>query len=284
MTKARDLANLGSVAAYNQTFRNRIINGAMAVDQRLAGASASSGLNVITYGVDRWSVAAGGAAVTMQRLGSVGANYLSVSGAASNTIVNIRQRIESQNIADLAGQLVTVSFVCSSTLVTSVNVTLGCASVQDNFTTVTTIATVIKTINSTGNQYSCQFTLPAGAANGVELIIGVGNLTSGSFSLTNVQLERGAVATPFEMRPIGTELSLCQRYYLSGYKIFCHQGTSGYSQPLPLTMRAAPTATRTGICQTGSESVPATSTDTNYMYIYNASLPTGGAFTLSAEL
>ena len=28
-----------------------------------------------------------------------------------------------------------------------------------------------------------------------------------------VQLEEGSVATPFELRPIGLELSLCQRYY-----------------------------------------------------------------------
>jgi len=38
--------------------------------------------------------------------------------------------------------------------------------------------------------------------------------TSGTF--TDVQLEPGNVATPFEMRSIGEELALCQRYYLSG--------------------------------------------------------------------
>jgi hypothetical protein len=35
--------------------------------------------------------------------------------------------------------------------------------------------------------------------------------SSGTFTL--VQLEPGPVATPFEQRPIGTELALCQRYY-----------------------------------------------------------------------
>lgn len=30
---------------------------------------------------------------------------------------------------------------------------------------------------------------------------------------TNVQLEEGSIATPFEHRPIGLELELCQRYY-----------------------------------------------------------------------
>lgn len=36
---------------------------------------------------------------------------------------------------------------------------------------------------------------------------------SGTFDIAQVQLEEGSVATPFENRPIGLELSLCQRYY-----------------------------------------------------------------------
>ena len=39
------------------------------------------------------------------------------------------------------------------------------------------------------------------------------NTASAEWSLTGVQLELGPVATPFEHRPIGTELALCQRYY-----------------------------------------------------------------------
>jgi hypothetical protein len=37
---------------------------------------------------------------------------------------------------------------------------------------------------------------------------------SGTFDIAQVQVEPGPVATPFERRPIGTELALCQRYYL----------------------------------------------------------------------
>ena len=35
----------------------------------------------------------------------------------------------------------------------------------------------------------------------------------GPGTVANVQLEMGSVATPFEYRPISTELALCQRYY-----------------------------------------------------------------------
>lgn len=41
------------------------------------------------------------------------------------------------------------------------------------------------------------------------------SLPTGAYGIESVQLEEGSVATPFEQRPIGLELSLCQRYYQS---------------------------------------------------------------------
>ena len=72
--------------------------------------------------------------------------------------------------------------------------------------------------------------------------------SSGTFSL--VQLEPGSVATPFERRPIGAELALCQRYaWFPGisYPDQSYASTGGsnlYTQVyFPVTMRVAPTIT-----------------------------------------
>ena len=49
---------------------------------------------------------------------------------------------------------------------------------------------------------------------------------SGTFDIAQIQLEEGSVATPFEQRPIGTELNLCQRYFEKSYALETAIGTS----------------------------------------------------------
>jgi hypothetical protein len=76
-----------------------------------------------------------------------------------------------------------------------------------------------------------------------------------TFQITGVQLEKGSVATPFEVRPIGTELALCQRYMYSltpGTNATSNFGTGANSATVrliyqhPVTMRASPSFTVSG--------------------------------------
>jgi hypothetical protein len=84
--------------------------------------------------------------------------------------------------------------------------------------------------------------------------------TANDFFLTGVQLEPGPVATPFERRPIGTELALCQRYFFSVAASpvtrsvnYSTGSVSVYSTyQLPVTMRATPTLTAAGDINDGA--------------------------------
>lgn len=66
---------------------------------------------------------------------------------------------------------------------------------------------------------------------------------------TGVQLEKGSVDTPFEQRPIGLELSLCQRYYeLGQLKCFINVAMTGMTigNNFKVTKRIAPSMVTTG--------------------------------------
>lgn len=68
-----------------------------------------------------------------------------------------------------------------------------------------------------------------------------------TFYITGVQLEAGTVATPFERRPYGTELALCQRYYefvgngASGTLNSGNTGPVSFTTFWKVTKRAGPT-------------------------------------------
>jgi hypothetical protein len=61
------------------------------------------------------------------------------------------------------------------------------------------------------------------SATGATNVIGTNGAT---WYITGVQLEVGSVATPFERRPFGTELALCQRYYQKSYDQSTVPGTA----------------------------------------------------------
>ena len=84
-----------------------------------------------------------------------------------------------------------------------------------------------------------------GGATGQTNIIGTLNAT---WYITGVQLEVGSVATPFERRDYGTELSRCQRYFQSILDFASFAGTTnGATQitqvgiSLPVPFRSSPT-------------------------------------------
>ncbi|MCF8719202.1 hypothetical protein [Nitrospina gracilis] len=57
-------------------------------------------------------------------------------------------------------------------------------------------------------------------------IISSGNNGTYNLDIARVQLEKGSIATPFERRPLGTELALCQRYYEKSYGFNVDPGSS----------------------------------------------------------
>jgi hypothetical protein len=77
---------------------------------------------------------------------------------------------------------------------------------------------------------------------------------------TNVQLEPGPVATPFERRPIGIELALCQRYFVRRpNNAFIYSSNATVNQAyslstmLPVTMRDTPQVPAATLTSAGSQ-------------------------------
>jgi hypothetical protein len=110
MTNAVSIAQLG---ANNSSFTNRIINGAMVIDQRNAGAEVNPAVTSLYY-LDRWLVGSSVASKFKigQNAGSVTPpagfiNYLGCTSLSAYTVgasenFNFQQRIEGLNVADLA--------------------------------------------------------------------------------------------------------------------------------------------------------------------------------------
>jgi hypothetical protein len=264
-------------------FKNRIINGQMQIAQRATSATITAGSTIATgYStVDRFYVYCTGANVTAAQVAGSGAtkNRLQITGAASVTAVGIGQRIEQLNSYDLAGSTATLSadLAISATLTTVTWTASYATTTADTFgtlasPTVTQIATGTFTVNSTVTNFSTNISIPAAATTGIQIVFTVGALTAGlTWTVGNVQLEKGSTATSFDYRPFGTELALCQRYcrtldaasgtdkaQFSGVAYLNNTIIASYTFP---TMRTAPTATITN--PTFLDVVTSTVTSTN---------------------
>jgi hypothetical protein len=255
MPITKSLSTAISDGVGNYSFRNRIINGDMRIDQRNAGASLTNSTGLI-YTLDRWINQTVGANCTIQRVtGSTGNQYgIRVTGTgAGNLTTLLQQRIEDVNIYDLASKTVTLSFVAYGSTSGSISTRFLYPTATNNYTSFTEpVAGTTINFTTTPTLYTVTRTLDSNADKGLSVIFDRGATVSGvSWTLENVQLEAGSAATPFERRPYGTELALCQRYYLklsgsstTSYELFGYWDGSnyafvGYNHPVAMRVPAA---------------------------------------------
>ena len=234
------------------SFKNRIINGAMVIDQRNAGAAVT--FNDAIFVVDKFgSACSQSAKATAQRSTTAPAGFtnsilITSSSAYSVTATdffNLYQNIEGFNATDFGwgtanAQTVTLSFWVRSSLTGTFGGSLSNAGLSRSYPFTYTINAAntfeYKTITIAGDTTGTWQT-----DNGIGLRVyfglGVGSTYSGTagawagtrfqsatgatsvvgtngatFYITGVQLEKGIVATSFDYRPYGTELALCYRY------------------------------------------------------------------------
>ena len=235
------------------SFRNKIINGDMRIDQRNAGAAVTPTAG--TYLVDRFAAGPSQASkLTFQQVADAPTGFkfstkitvASQFAPAAGDFFDYSQRIEGQNIIDLAfgtasAAAITVSFYAK----TSVAGTYS-ASLANNGGTRTYVFSVALTTSwakytvtipgettgtwATDNTVGLRLRFNLGTGTNYQTaspntwlagnyLAATGstqfvNQTAGAtLNITGVQLEAGTVATSFENRPIGTEFALCQRYY-----------------------------------------------------------------------
>ena len=213
-------------------FRNAIINGDFRVWQR--GTSVVFGASNGGYTADRWGTAANtttsqrgkyggipvaellGAAYLLQgvelyvdpfsgtpsspfTVGSVWTLSYYATKAPDGAVSNIAQFRDSANDGTPASNPVDIATISTPT---ATGETLGSGNELVRYSTTFTITGTPATTNR------CAVFHIAGNSNDVDFAC--------------AQLEPGPVATPFEARPIGTELALCQRYYETVGTSFVH--------------------------------------------------------------
>jgi hypothetical protein len=238
---SRENLGLGTTTA-----RNAIINGNFDHWQR--GTSFTG----FEYGADRWYNVISGSSATQSRqafaLGQTDVpnepEYFCrtavTSSAGAGNYAILQQRIE--DVRTFAGQTVALSFWAKADAARNIAVefaqtfgsggspssqvdaigvtTASLTTVWQKFTVTAEIPSIAgKTLGTNGNDHlGLFFWFDAGSDfNARTNSLGQ---QSGTFDIAQVQLEAGTVATPFERRPVGTELALCQRYFEKGFLDF----------------------------------------------------------------
>ena len=249
------MTNAVAIAQYGSTSpnKNRIINGAMVIDQRNAGAAVTTDS---AYPVDRFQAYEDtDGAYSAQRDTTVPAGFVNSlkwttttadSSLSATQYCGIYQAIEGYNVADLGfgtanASPITLSFWVRSSLTGTFGGSFRNSANNRSYPFTYTISSAntfeYKTVTVAGDTSGTWLT-DNGAGLKVFFGLGVGSTYSGTagawastnyltatgavsvigtlnatFYITGVQLEAGTTASPFEYRQYGTELALCQRYY-----------------------------------------------------------------------
>jgi len=258
---------LSATNAQYTMFKNRLINGNCAINQR---STALSTTNTSGYFVDRmWGFSGLSTAATFSQISSTGLDGFPNAARAQRNSGNTGtanyytgQIIESKNLQDLQGQTVTLSFwarcganFSSASSLAIVSISTGTAADQGlaSYLAGTWTGTVNQQTTVTLTTSWQKFTYTATLGSTIqELMVFIGsNTTSGTagandyIDVTGWQLEKGSTATAFDYRPYGTELQLCQRYAYVATSEFFGVATSATIVPsayvFPVPMRATPT-------------------------------------------
>jgi hypothetical protein len=254
---AQSTADLSNYANMTTTpisgFRNSIINGDFKINQR--GFTSTTTTNA--YGFDRWQLITNNGTCTYSSVAFTAGNAISgyepinharmvTSGQTLASAYSLLvQKIE--DVRTFAGQTITISFWAKAASGTpkvaieteqffgtggspSANVHSYAGQVTlstswDRYSVTVTVPSISgKTIGTTTGTSFIELNLWTSAGTDYSLRTNSLGIQSTTVDFWGVQVERGTVATPFEQRPIGTELSLCQRYY---YRIVA-ENTYGY--------------------------------------------------------
>jgi len=234
-------------------FKNRIINGNMAIDQRNAGASVTPTDGA--YTLDRWQAGlTQSSKFSVQQSTTAATGFtnsllctsLSAYSVGSGDIFAVAHKIEGLNVSDLgwgtaSAASVTLSFWVRSSLTGTFGGSLRNSAYTRSYPFTYTISAANtweqKTITIAGDTSGTWLTT-SGIGVNVTFSLGSGSTYSGTagswatanytsttgavsvvgtsgatFYITGAQLEKGSTATSFDYRPYGTELALCQRYY-----------------------------------------------------------------------
>lgn len=254
MSRARDFADLaGSADAGGLTGANALINGQFAVAQR--GTSLTSGSNDDTdYTLDRWKLFSDGNDVVdvTQETTTVPTNRqyaIALDVETANKKFGIAQIIEQKNCVNLIGETVTLSFQAKVSATTNLdNVKAAIIAWDGTADTVTadmisawgaegtdpTLATNFTYENTPANlnlttsyaTYSVTASVDTASAKNIIVFIwsDVTTTSAGEFLyLSDVKLEAGQTATPFEHESYDTTIQKCYRYY---YKTDLDIGTN----------------------------------------------------------